>query len=91
MQRAMRWFYDPKNRGQVIDIIARATKQQPSFYAAWLFTKKDDYRDPALRPSLAAVQEDIDRQVQMGFLKTDIDVKTYADLSLVEEAAKRPR
>jgi sulfonate transport system substrate-binding protein len=91
MQRGLRWFYDPKNRGQVLDIIAAATKQPPSAYADWLLTKKDDYRDPAVRPSLAAVQADIDRQVQLGFLKTSIDVKTYADLSLVEEAAKRTR
>ena len=91
MQRALRWFYEPANRAEVIAIIAQATKQPPAVYAGWLFTRKDDYRDPAIRPSLAAVQEDIDRQVQLGFLKTTIDVTAYADLSLVEEAAKRGR
>jgi NitT/TauT family transport system substrate-binding protein len=91
MQRALRWFYDPANRAQVIGIIAQSTRQPPSVYADWLFTKHDDYRDPAMRPSLAAVQGDIDRQVELGFLKTDIDVKAYADLTLVEAAAKRGR
>lgn len=91
MQRALRWFYDPANRPQVIAIIARATRQPPSAYADWLFTKRDDYRDPALRPSLAAVQADIDRQVELGFLKSTIDVAAYADLSLIEAAAQRGR
>ena len=40
-------------------------------------------------PNLAALQANIKLQKELGFLKTDIDVKTYSDLSLVEEAAKR--
>ena len=63
-QRAMRWFYDPANRAQVVALIARFTKEPSAAYAGWLFTRKDDYRDPALKPSLAAVQADIDRQVE---------------------------
>jgi sulfonate transport system substrate-binding protein len=90
-QRAMRWFYDPANRAQVLGIIASFTKQPVSAYADWLFTKKDDYRDPDLRPNLGAVQRDIDREAQMGFLPATFDVRKYADLSLVDEAAKRPR
>lgn len=88
-QRAMRWFYDPANRTQVLDIIARFTRQPVSSYADWLFTKKDDYRDPDLRPNLEAVQRDIDREVALGFLKAKLDVRRYADLSLVDEAASR--
>ena len=90
-QRAMRWFYDPANRAAVLDILSGFTKRPADAYSAWLFTKKDDYRDPELKPNLQAVQEDIDRQVEMGFLKAKIDVRRYADLSLVEEAAKRAR
>ena len=41
--------------------------------------------------NLAAVQQDIDRQAKLGLLKSDIDVAKYADLSLVDEAAKRTR
>lgn len=88
-QRAMRWFYDPANRAQVVALIARFTKEPSAAYAGWLFTRKDDYRDPALKPSLAAVQADIDRQVELGFLKAPVDAGKYADLSLVDEAAKR--
>ncbi len=89
MQRALHWFYDPANRAQVVQEFAEATKRPGATYADWLFTKKDDYRDPEVRPNLAAVQEDIDRQVEMGFLKSTIDVRKFSDLSLVEEAAKR--
>ena len=89
LQRAMRWFYEPANRAEVLDIIASFTRQPASSYADWLFTKKDDYRDPDLRPNLDAVQRDIDREVDLGFLKTKFDVRHYADLSLVDEAAKR--
>ena len=88
-QRAMRWFYDPANRAEVLQIIATFTKQPVSAYSDWLFTKRDDYRDPDLRPNLDAVQRDIDREVELGFLKAKFDVKQYADLSLVDEAAKR--
>ena len=90
-QRAMRWFYDPKNRDEVLAIIATFTKQPVSAYADWLFTKKDDYRDPDLRPNLDAIQHDIDREVELGFLKTKLEVRRYADLSLVDEAASRPK
>ncbi|HUB96143.1 MAG TPA: ABC transporter substrate-binding protein [Stellaceae bacterium] len=88
-QRAMRWFYDPANRDAVLNIISTFTKQPKSLYADWLFTKRDDYRDPDLRPNLDAVQRDIDREADMGFLKSRFDVGKYADLSLVDEAAKR--
>jgi NitT/TauT family transport system substrate-binding protein len=89
-QRAMRWFYDPKNRAEVLTIIATFTKQPVSAYSDWLFTKRDDYRDPDLRPNLDAIQHDIDREIDLGFLKTKLDVRHYADLSLVDEAASRP-
>jgi NitT/TauT family transport system substrate-binding protein len=90
-QRAMRWFYEPAHRGEVLEIIADFTKRPVAAYADWLFTNKDDYRDLDLRPNLEAIQKDLDREVELGFLKTRIDVTHYADLSLVDEAAKRPR
>jgi hypothetical protein len=37
------------------------------------------------------VQADIDTQAKLGLLKTSLDVSKYADLSLVDEAARRPR
>ncbi|MGH7088042.1 MAG: ABC transporter substrate-binding protein, partial [Stellaceae bacterium] len=90
-QRAMQWFLDPANRGAVVGIIAAATRKPDSFYSSWLFTKRDDYRDPLLKPNLEAVQRDVDRQVKLGFLKARIDVQKYADLSLLREAATRQK
>jgi NitT/TauT family transport system substrate-binding protein len=44
-----------------------------------------------MRPDLRALQANIDLQLQLGLVKASIDVKKHADLSLVEEAAKRIR
>jgi sulfonate transport system substrate-binding protein len=90
-QRALAWFYEPAHRQEVLEIIARASKKPAAEYSDWLFTKKDDYRDPDFRPNLQAVQKDLDLQAEVGLLKNRIDVHKYADLSLLEEAAKRPR
>ena len=38
---------------------------------------------------LSALQSNLQLQKQVGFLKDDIDVKKYSDVSMVEEAAKR--
>ncbi|MGA8612261.1 MAG: hypothetical protein WB760_11180 [Xanthobacteraceae bacterium] len=55
----------------------------------WAFTGRDQYRDPNGMPNLAALQSNLQLQKQVGLLNQDIDVKKYADLSMVEEAAKR--
>jgi NitT/TauT family transport system substrate-binding protein len=88
-QRAMRWFLDPNNRGAVLDIVSRFTKQPASAYSDWLFTKEDDYHDVDARVDLAVMQRDIETMRKTDLLKIDIDVRKYADLSLVEEAAHR--
>ncbi len=90
-QRMMHWFYDPANRPQALAMAASFTKRPASFFADWLLTKKDDYRDPDIRPNLDAVQRDIDIEAKMGLLKRPIDVAKYADLSLIDDAAKRLR
>jgi sulfonate transport system substrate-binding protein len=90
-QRAMRWYYDPANRAEAIKILADFTKQPPSTYEEWVFTKQDYYRDPDVLPNLKALQSNLDVQKDLGLLNISIDVKKYADLSLALEAAKRPR
>ena len=40
-------------------------------------------------PNLKALQSNLELQKQVGLLNTDIDVKKFSDLSMVEEAAKR--
>jgi sulfonate transport system substrate-binding protein len=89
MLRIVRWYLDPANHKEAVAIAARLTKQPPERFDSWLFTAKDYYRDPGMVPNLAALQVNIETQKQLGFLKSDFDVKKYADLSIVEEAAKR--
>jgi len=88
--RALHFFTDPANHREAVDIVARFNKQPPAYYDAWLFTKGGDYyRDPNAVPDLDALQANIRTQVEFGFLKADLDIRRYADLSLVQEAEKR--
>ena len=89
VETMLHWYLDPKNRDEGIRIIAAFTKQPPADFADWLFTKNDFYRDPNARPNLAALQSNLNAQKEVGLLNIDIDVAKYADLSLVDEAAKR--
>ena len=87
--RVVRWYLDPKNHDEAVQIAARVTKLRPELFAGWLFTNKEYSRSPDLLPDLAALQSNIDVQRDLGFLKRPIDVQTYADLSIVREAAQR--
>lgn len=87
--RVERWFLDPKNHKETVAIAAKVTKRPAASFEGWLFTKKDYYRDPNGKPDLKALQANMDVQKELGFLKSKLDVKKYADLSIVEEAAKR--
>jgi sulfonate transport system substrate-binding protein len=88
--RARRFFDDPRNHAEVVDIVARVTKQSPQSLDPWVFVKGADYyRDPDGLPNLDALQANIGLQRELGFLKAGLDVRKYTDLSLVNEAAKR--
>jgi NitT/TauT family transport system substrate-binding protein len=86
--RIVHWYLDPANHKEVMEICARITRQ-PTERFNWVFTDKDNYRDPNMVPDLAALQRNVDLTHDLGFVKASFDVKKYADLSLVEEAAKR--
>jgi NitT/TauT family transport system substrate-binding protein len=86
--RIVHWYLDPANHKEVEDICARITKRPPEQFG-WVFTTKDNYRDPDMIPNLAALQGNVDVLKELGFIKASIDVKAYADMSLVEEAALR--
>lgn len=86
--RITRWFTDPKNHQEVMEIAGRVTKQPPQNFD-WLFTKRDTYHDPEMLPNLAALQKNVDMTKDLGFIKSSLDVKAHTDLSIVQEAAKR--
>lgn len=86
--RVAHWYLDPKNHDEVAKIASKITKVPPERFG-WVFTKADCYRDPNLIPDLDALQRNVDTTQELGFVKKKIDVKKYADLSLVKEAAAR--
>ena len=86
--RIARWYLDPANHDEVMQIASRVTKQ-PADRFSWVFTKQDFYRDPNLLPNLKALQSNVNMTRELGFVKIDLDVPKFADLSFVEEAAKR--
>jgi sulfonate transport system substrate-binding protein len=86
--RITRWYLDPKNHDEVMQIAGRVTKLPPQAFG-WLFTNKDCYHNPDMLPNLGALQQNVDLTRDLGFVKASFDVKQYSDLSIVEEAAKR--
>jgi len=87
--RIMRWYLDPANHKEAVEIAARLTKQPPERFASWIFTDKDYYRDRSLVPDIAALQRNVDLTRDLGFVKASFDVSKFSDLSIVQEAAKR--
>jgi sulfonate transport system substrate-binding protein len=86
---AVHWFLDPANRKEVLEIAEKVSKRPAASFASWLFTNRDSYRDPNMIPNLQALQANIKLQKDLGFIRSDIDIRGYADLSIVEEAARR--
>ncbi|HWE71867.1 MAG TPA: ABC transporter substrate-binding protein [Stellaceae bacterium] len=86
--RTVRWFTDPQNHDAAIQLASAMTKQPPAQLQR-LFTKADNYRSPSGEPNLDALQHSLDLQHDMGMQKTKIDIRNYADVSLVHEAASR--
>jgi sulfonate transport system substrate-binding protein len=87
--RSLRWFLDPANHDDAVKIISDFTKLPAQGLSSWVFTHKDLYRDPDHRANLAALQNNLNVQEQLGIQKTHIDIAQFADTSLVDEAAKR--
>jgi len=88
--RALHFFTDPANHREAVDIVARFNKQPADYYDTWLFKPGGDYyRDANAVPDLDALQANIRTQVEFGFLKADLDIRQYADLSLIKDAATR--
>jgi sulfonate transport system substrate-binding protein len=86
--RALQFYMDPKNREQFLEVASRVSKQPQSAFG-FAYTKNDLYRDPNFRPNLESMQRAVDVLPELGLLKAKMDVTKYADLSYVEEAARR--
>ena len=87
--RSTRWFLDPKNREEALDIAQAVTKETRAALD-YAFGQDDLYHSPDLRPDIPAVQKDIDQAVEMKLLPARIVVApTYVDLSLIADAKAR--
>jgi NitT/TauT family transport system substrate-binding protein len=86
---ALRWFLDPANRSEAIAILARFTHLPEQQFAGWAFDQEDFYHDPAARPNMLALTQNLAALNELGFLPVALDPKPYVDLSFIEEAARR--
>lgn len=86
--RVVRYLTDPANHKAVVALAAGILKQPPE-KLGYIFTKADAYRDPGMRPDIAALQRAVDMQHETGFLKAKLDIRPYADLDLLDAATKR--
>jgi len=86
--RITRWYLDPANHSEVMAIAGRVTKQPPERFD-WPFTTKDYYHASNMVPNLDALQKNVALMKDLGFVKIDVDVKRYSDLSIIGEAAMR--
>ena len=80
---------DPAKRAQVIKTTVELTKQPAENFEEWVYTTKDQYRDPLLRINVERLQKNIEDLKEVGVVKTTIQAKDYVDMSMAEEAAKR--
>lgn len=87
--RELRWYHDPAHHDEAIKAVTDYTKQPAALFDSWLFTKGDDYHDPNGMPDLDALQNNIAAAHGLGFVPSELDPHKYADLTLVQEAAKR--
>lgn len=87
--RARRFYTDPAHHREVVEIVAGVTKLPPQQLDSWLFTRNDFYRDPSGLLDTAVLQDNIDKMVDLGFLKSAIDARNYTDFGIVREAAAR--
>jgi ABC-type nitrate/sulfonate/bicarbonate transport system substrate-binding protein len=88
--RELAWFSDPANHDAAVKIFSDFTKIPAAQFDPWLYVKGEDYyKDPQGMPDLDALQANIDTMHSLGFTKDKLDIRQYADLSYVTEAAAR--
>ncbi len=91
--RAERWYADPANHKEAVEICVKVTKLPADHWDSWLFRKDgqngDYYRDPNGHVDVPAMQAAVDATQKLGFLKKSIAVKDYTDFSLVDDASQR--
>jgi sulfonate transport system substrate-binding protein len=89
--RTIAWYRDPAHHDEAVKSLADFTKTPPAIWASWAFTPVDAYRDPAGKPDLDSFARGISAAYDLGFVPAALDPHYYADLSMIDEAARRLR
>jgi NitT/TauT family transport system substrate-binding protein len=87
--RLRRWMYDPATRPQAIALVAKITKRSAEDFAEWVYTNKDNYRDPHAMVSVERLQKNIDDLHGLGLIPARVEIAPHVDMSLAREAAAR--
>jgi NitT/TauT family transport system substrate-binding protein len=87
--RAQRWFLDPANHKEAIELIAKFAKKSPDNLQWELREGTAYYRGKDLRMDHATMQRTADALHALGFMKQNLDTKAYIDESIIVDAAKR--
>jgi len=87
--RALRWFLAPDHRDEAVLIAAQASRVPADLLDDYLFSDGDYFRDRDARPDLAALQRNFDQLREAGALDMTVDARAHADLSFIDEAARR--
>jgi sulfonate transport system substrate-binding protein len=88
--RSTRWYKNPANRQEAVEIVAKAIKQPPERIASWLFIdNRDFYRDLDLKINLPALQSNVDLLQKLGIIKAGIKVDQFSDAAILNEALAR--
>jgi NitT/TauT family transport system substrate-binding protein len=87
--RIMRWYLDPANRPQMLQIVAGVFKVPVERLEKSTYNENDVYFDRNGMPDMKALQADVDLAADFGFLKEHVDLARYSDLSIMEDAVKR--
>jgi len=87
----LRWFYDPANHKEAVEVIARLLKRPPAMLEDWLFTKRTFTAFSTASLILRSFRKVSKKVKELGFIKETVDVSKYADLSFIEEATRRRR
>jgi ABC-type nitrate/sulfonate/bicarbonate transport system substrate-binding protein len=78
---ALDYAREPKNRDEVVGVVAEVTKLPRDVLASFLLTPQDYYMDPNAMPDVDAIQKTFDFLREGGLLKTNLDAKAVVDLS----------
>lgn len=88
---AVEWIYDPKNRGEAIQVLARNLKVNEKYadttYRAWVEELKAHPRDVRLSP--AGLRKVLENMILLGDFKPPVpDLAAYVDFTLADKIGR---